>query len=138
MIEWCFMPLSTVFQSYHCDSSHYLRISWVSPVPGWALKCLAQGHSHEKTQRIQYGLKLGPLDYESNTLPLSQTLNLFQNKPWFLCVCSTGVQLLVMSTFSFSHTVFSPFAEFSAISMKPKIIICKLFPISKICHLGKG
>ena len=24
--------------------------SWVSPVRGWALKCLAQGHSHEKTQ----------------------------------------------------------------------------------------
>ena len=23
-------------------------LSWVSPVLGWALKCLAQGHSHEK------------------------------------------------------------------------------------------
>ena len=30
-------------------------LSWVSPVLGWALKCLAQGHSHEKTQRIQCG-----------------------------------------------------------------------------------
>ena len=40
--EWCFMPLLTVFQSYHGDSSHY------SCFLGWALKCLAQGHSHEK------------------------------------------------------------------------------------------
>ena len=46
-------------------------LSWVSPVLGWALKCLAQGHSHEKTQRIQCGSNPGPPDYESNTLPLS-------------------------------------------------------------------
>ena len=46
-------------------------LSWVSPVLGWALKCLAQGHSHEKTQRIQCGSNPGPLDYESKTLPLS-------------------------------------------------------------------
>ena len=45
-------------------------LSWDSPVLGWALKCLAQGHSHEKTQRIQCGSNPGPLDYESNTLPL--------------------------------------------------------------------
>ena len=36
-----------------------------------ALKCLAQRHSHEKTQRIQCCSNPGPLDYESNTLPLS-------------------------------------------------------------------
>ena len=74
LTEWlkgCFMPLSTVFQSYHGNSSHYSCISWVSPVLGWALKCLAQGHSHEKTQRIRCCLNPGPLDYESNTLPLS-------------------------------------------------------------------
>ena len=71
LIEWCFTPLLTVFQSYNGDSSHYSCLSWVSPVLGWALKCLAQGHSHEKTQRIQCGSNPGPLDYESNTLPLS-------------------------------------------------------------------
>ena len=46
-------------------------LSWVSPVLGWALKCLAQAHSPEKTQRIQCGSNPGSLDYESNTLPLS-------------------------------------------------------------------
>ena len=35
IIEWCFTPLSTVFQSYHGNSSHYLCTSWVSPVLGW-------------------------------------------------------------------------------------------------------
>ena len=71
LIEWCFMPLSTVFQSYHGDSSHCSCLSWISPVLGWALKCLAQGHTHEKTQRIQCGPNPGHLVYESNTLPLS-------------------------------------------------------------------
>ena len=35
LVEWCFTPLSTVFQSYHGDSSHYSCLSWVSPVLGW-------------------------------------------------------------------------------------------------------
>ena len=44
--EWCFTLLSTVFQSYHSDGSHYSCLSWVSPVLGWgSLKCLAQGHA---------------------------------------------------------------------------------------------
>ena len=71
LIEWCFTLLSTLFQSYHSDSSHYSFLSWVSPVLGWALKSLAQGHSHEKNQRIQCGSNPGTLNYESNTLPLS-------------------------------------------------------------------
>ena len=36
-----------------------------------AQKCVAQGHSQEKTQRIQCSSNPEPLDYESNTLPLS-------------------------------------------------------------------
>ena len=46
-------------------------LSWISPVLGWALKCLAQGHSLESTQRIQCSSNPGSLDYDSNTLPLS-------------------------------------------------------------------
>ena len=39
MIEWCFKPLLTVFQSYHGDSSHYSCLSWVSPVLGQQNEC---------------------------------------------------------------------------------------------------
>ena len=35
LIELCFTPLSTVFQSDHGDSSHYSCLSRVSPVLGW-------------------------------------------------------------------------------------------------------
>ena len=35
LIEWCCTPLSTVFQLYHGDSSHYSYPFWVSPVLGW-------------------------------------------------------------------------------------------------------
>ena len=42
MIEWCFTPLLKVFQSYfsHITATAHIMISWVSPVLGWALKCL--------------------------------------------------------------------------------------------------
>ena len=36
LIEWRFMPLSTVFQLYHGDSSHYSCLSLVSPALGWS------------------------------------------------------------------------------------------------------
>ena len=45
-------------------------------------------------------------------------------------------KLLVMSNFFFSHSVFYPFTELSTISIKLKIVVCKLFQ-SKICRLGK-
>ena len=62
-------------------------------------------------------------------------INLFPNKPWFLGVCSTSFlktlrekeKLLVMSNFSFSHSVFYPFGELSATFNKCKIVVCKLF-----------
>ena len=38
LIEWCFTPLSTVFQLYHGKSLHYLCLSWVSPVLGWGFE----------------------------------------------------------------------------------------------------
>ena len=59
----------------------------------------------------------------------------FPNKPWFLRVCSKHLlkalweneKLLVTSNFSFSHSAFYPFGELSAIFIKIKIVICKLF-----------
>ena len=68
------MVFYAAFNSISVISQRQLTLfmlSWVSPVLGWALKCLAQGQSHKKTQRIQCGSDPGPLDYESNTLPLS-------------------------------------------------------------------
>ena len=55
-------------------------------------------------------------------------VNPFQNKPWFLRVCSTSLlktlwekeKLLMMSNFSFSHSVFYPFGELAAIFTKFK------------------
>ena len=72
LIDW--MVLYATFNSISVISRWQITLFmlyWVSPVLGWALKCLAQGHPHEKTQRIQCGSNPGPLDYESNTLPLS-------------------------------------------------------------------
>ena len=71
MIEWYYTPLSTVFQSYHGDSSHYSFLSWVSPVLGWGSEVSCPRTLPQKTLRIQCGSNPGPQDYESNTLPLS-------------------------------------------------------------------
>ena len=67
-------------------------------------------------------------------------LNPFPNKLWFLHVCSTSLlktlwekeKLLVTSNFSFSHSVFSPFRELSAIFSKSEIVVCKLFRIGRV------
>ena len=60
--------------------------------------------------------------------------NPFPNKPWFYSGYSTGLlktlwekkKLLETSNFFFSHSVFCPFEELSAIFIKVKIIVCKL------------
>ena len=65
----------------------------------------------------------------------SSRYNPFKNKPLFLLVCSTSLlktlrekeKLLVTSNFSFSHSVFYPFGELSAIFIKFEIVVCKLF-----------
>ena len=78
--------------------------------------------------------------------------NPFPHKPWFLHVCNTRLlktlrkkkKLLVMSNFSFSHSVFYPFAELSSISHQIQNFglqtpsVWKSLKFVKICHLGKG
>ena len=72
LVKWCFTPLSTVYQSYHGDSSHYSCLSWVLPVLGWDSEVSGpRTLPQKKPQKIQCGSTLGPLDYESNTSPLS-------------------------------------------------------------------
>ena len=66
LAEWCFTPLSTVFQSYHGDYSHYSCLSWVSPVLGSGPEVSYPRTLPRKTQRIQCSSKPGPLDSESN------------------------------------------------------------------------
>ena len=66
--------------------------------------------------------------------------NPFPNKPWFLSVCSSSrlqtlwekEKLLVMSIFSFSHSVFFLFGELSAITIKFEIVVSKLFQFGKV------
>ena len=53
LTEWCFLLLSTLFQSYPCDSSHYSCLSWVLPILGWG---------------SEVWLSAGPLHCKSNTL----------------------------------------------------------------------
>ena len=53
MIDWCFMPLSTVFKSYHGDSSFYSCLSWVSQVLGWGSDVSFPRTLPRKTWRIK-------------------------------------------------------------------------------------
>ena len=73
----------------------------------------------------------------------------FQNKPWFLRICSTSLlktlweteKLLVTSNFSFPHSVFYPSEELSVIVIKFEIVVCKTNSVlngSKTCRLEKG
>ena len=81
-------------------------------------------------------------------ISLNNLLNPFPNKPWFLHVCSIGLletlrekeKLLVASNFSFSHSVFYLFVEFSAIFIQFEIVVCKLCQFGKVQNLsfGKG
>ena len=67
-------------------------------------------------------------------------LNPFPNKPWFLRVCRISLlktlwekeKLLVTSNFSFSHSVFYPFGELSAIAITFEIVVCKLFEFGRV------
>ena len=75
-------------------------------------------------------------------------VNPFANKPWFLRVCSLSLlktlwekeKLLIMSNFSFSHSIFCPFGELTAIFINFKIVSCKLFQVGRVLNLsfGKG
>ena len=73
-------------------------------------------------------------------------INPFKKKPWISRVCSVSLlkilwekeKLHVTSTFSFSHSVFYPFGELSAIFIKFEIVVCKLFQFGSIKNLSFG
>ena len=66
--------------------------------------------------------------------------------PWFLRVCSTYLlktpgdkeKLLIKSNFSFSHSVFYPFGELSAIFIKFRTVVCILFQFGRVKNLSVG
>ena len=67
-------------------------------------------------------------------------LTFFPNKPLFLRVCVTSLSktlwekeklLITSNNVSFSHSVFHPFGNLSAIFVKFKIVICKLFQFGR-------
>ena len=73
--------------------------------------------------------------------------NPFPNKLWFLRVWGTSLlkilwvkeKLLIISNFSFFHSLFYPLGELSAILIKFKIVGAHSFSLEgcKICCLGK-
>ena len=69
------MVFYTAFNSISVISRQQLTLfmlSFVSPVLGWALKCLAQApDTPTKKNRGSSAARTHDLDYESNTLPLS-------------------------------------------------------------------
>ena len=73
------MLLSTVFQSYHCNSSNYSCLSWVSPILAWGSEVSCPRTLPRKIQRIQCGSNPEPLNYKSNTLPLSYKISRFHH-----------------------------------------------------------
>ena len=76
-------------------------------------------------------------------------INPFPNKPWFLHVCSTSLlktlwekeKLLVISNFSFSHSVSTSSENFllsSSLNLKMSSANFSSLEESKICCLAKG
>ena len=78
-------------------------------------------------------------------IPLKMAFNPFPNKPWFLRVYSIihlktlceKEKLLVTSNFSFSHSVFYRYREFSTIFINNENVVCKLSKFEKL-SFGKG
>ena len=58
-------------------------------------------------------------------------INPFPNKPWFLRVQYKSFENTV-GNFFFSHSVSYPFGKLSAIFIKFKIVICKVFQFGSV------
>ena len=103
-----------------------------------------------RSQWVSHLYFFATLNNERNSsyLQLSRRLNSFPNKPWFLRVWRTSLlktlwekkKLLVTSNFFFSHSVFFPFVEISAVFIKFEIVVCKLLQFGPVQNLsfGKG
>ena len=127
MIEWCFTPLSTVFQSYHGDGSHYSSLSWVSPVLGWGseMSCprTLPRKNPEDPVRLEPGtpgLRVEHFTTEPRRTPkviLKSGLygkglisnHTFLNHKFMSTSPVFRKHVIIISIFSFSHISFNPF-----------------------------
>ena len=79
------------------------------------------------------------LIWTSDTLK-AFSFNPFPNNPWFSRAWRTSLlktlqkkeKLLGTSNFSFSHSVFYPVGELSAIFIKFEIVVCKVFQFERV------
>ena len=93
-----------------------------------------------KLQKISYQIiSIGNYNCKVRTtyaiflMSVNSFVNPFPNKSWLLHVCSTSLlktlrekeKLLLISNFSFSHSVFYPFEELCTIFINFKIVVCK-------------
>ena len=115
----------------HCGKRRNCLLRAISPFPTVFNRLVSQGH--HKVYLCGNGLMGKMLNMEYwNTGIFGNCIDPFPNKPWFLHVCSTSLlktpwekeKLLVTSNFSFSHSVFYPFEEVSAIFIKSEIVVC--------------
>ena len=78
--------------------------------------------------------------FNDHFINIASIVNPFPNNPWFLRVCSTSLlktlrekeKLLGTRNFSFSHSVFWPVGELSAILIKFEIVVCKLSEFGRV------
>ena len=83
-------------------------------------------------QQVVFKCRFYYIDFSKDVVAQHWSLNRFPNKPWFLRVYSINLlktlwekeKLLVTSNFSFSHSVFYPFEELSAIFITFEIVVC--------------
>ena len=128
MSLFCLIPI--------CCGNNKIHISVIHHKKGASFMHLQKLPTHVSLcsrHRVTWIKILGHLEVVYN-------INPFQNKPWFLCVCSTSLlkllrekeKSLIMSNFSFSHSVFYPAGELSDIFIKSEIVICKLFQFGRV------
>ena len=70
--EWCFMLLSTLFQSYQSNSSHIHVLPGFSTVLGYEVSCKRTLPQKKKKKKPRGSSAAGTWGLQSYTIPLSQ------------------------------------------------------------------
>ena len=121
----------------HCGKRRNMRIFSFSQ----SVYKRLDSQGRQKVSLCGNGLRVAFYYSRKNISSFQKTpFNPFPNNPLFLPVYSSSPfktlwekeKLLVTSNFSFSNSVFYPFGELSAIFIKLKIVVCKLFQFGKV------